>query len=187
MPVWPKYYAMEKLQATSFKQQAWNEGIKEPWYSKGKMRHENVFTFRPKPLIMSAGNRYILMVEDDPDDRQITNQTLKEIGFKVPIIYLTQSDKILSFLATHELPAIILIDFNSSPDNGVEILKTLKTNPDYQHIPVIILSESAAPAYVTECYRHGANTFIVKPFTTASTRKKIENFFTYWLEVAEVG
>jgi CheY-like chemotaxis protein len=138
-------------------------------------------------LIMAASNRYILMVEDDPDDRYITNQTLKELGFNVPIIYLTQSDKVFSYLAEHEAPAIILIDYNSSPDNGVEILKTLKSHPGYQHIPVIILSESAAPAYVTECYRHGANTFIVKPFTSAATRKKIESFFTYWLEVAEVG
>ena len=146
-----------------------------------------MFTFRVKPLTMSAGNRYILMVEDDPDDRHITNQTLKEIGFNVPIIYLTQSDKVLSFLAAHEAPAIILIDFNSNPDNGIEVLKTLKGHTAYRHIPVIILSESAAPTYVTECYRHGAHTFIVKPFTTAATRKKIENFFTYWLEVAEVG
>jgi len=137
--------------------------------------------------MMPAGNRYILMVEDDPDDRHITNQTLKEIGFNVPIIYLTQSDKVLPFLASHELPAIILVDYNCNPDDGVSILKSLKTNPDYCHIPVIILSESKVPAYVTQCYRHGANSYIVKPFTATTTRKKIENFFTYWLEVAEVG
>jgi CheY-like chemotaxis protein len=136
---------------------------------------------------MDTQPRYILMVEDDPDDRQLTQQTLQDIGLSVPIQFLSQSDEVFSFLERHVPPAIILIDYNISPDNGVEVLKSLKSHPAYRHIPVIILSESAAPTYVTECYRHGANTFVAKPFTSNGTRKKIESFFTYWLEVAEVG
>lgn len=136
---------------------------------------------------MDTQNRYILMVEDDPDDRYFTQQTLQDVGVSVPIQFLAQSNEVFSFLDSNEPPAIILIDYNISPDNGVEVLKSLKSHPAYRHIPVIILSESAAPAYVTECYRHGANTFVAKPFTSDGTRKKIESFFTYWLEVAEVG
>lgn len=136
---------------------------------------------------MTTPNRYILMVEDDPDDRYLTEQTLKDIGVSVPVTFLAESTEVFSFLATHEPPAIILIDYNISPDNGVEVLKALKGDARYRHIPVIILSESAAPAYVTECYHHGANTFVAKPFTSTGTRRKIESFFTYWLEVAEVG
>jgi CheY-like chemotaxis protein len=136
---------------------------------------------------MDTQPRYILMVEDDPDDRLLTQQTLQDIGLSVPIQFLAQSDEVFAFLERHAPPAIILIDYNISPDNGVEVLKSLKSHPAYRHIPVIILSESAAPAYVTECYRHGANTFVAKPFTSNGTRKKIESFFTYWLEVAEVG
>lgn len=136
---------------------------------------------------MTPHNRYILMVEDDPDDRYLTEQTLQDIGISVPLKFLSQSNEVLSYLGTHEPPAIILIDYNISPDSGVEVLKTLKSDARYRHIPVIILSESAAPAYVTECYRHGANTFVAKPFSSKDTRRKIESFFTYWLEVAEVG
>jgi CheY-like chemotaxis protein len=136
---------------------------------------------------MDTQNRYILMVEDDPDDRSLTQQTLQDIGISVPVKFLAQSDEVFSFLASHEPPAIILIDYNISPDSGVDVLKNLKTNAQYRHIPVIILSESASPAFVTECYRHGANTFVTKPFTSVGTREKIERFFTYWLEVAEVG
>lgn len=136
---------------------------------------------------MDTQHRYILMVEDDPDDRHLTQQTLQDIGLNVPIQFLSQSDEVFSFLERHAPPAIILIDYNISPDSGVEVLKSLKSHPAYRHIPVIILSESAAPTYVTECYRHGANTFVAKPFTSNGTRKKIESFFTYWLEVAEVG
>lgn len=136
---------------------------------------------------MTTSNRYILMVEDDPDDRYLTQQTLQDIGVSVPIKFLSQSNEVLSYLDTHETPAIILVDYNSSPDNGVEVLKSLKGDARYCHIPVIILSESAAPAYVTECYRHGASTFVAKPFTSGGTRRKIERFFTYWLEVAEVS
>ena len=131
-------------------------------------------------------HRYILMVEDDRDDRYLTEQTLQDIGLSVPIKYLSQSNEVGAFLSTHPHPALILIDYNISPDNGVAVLKSLKGDPRYRHIPVIILSDSAAPAYVTECYQNGANTFITKPITTDTTRKKIETFFTYWLEVAEV-
>ena len=153
----------------------------------GWQRREILFTFRTKALTMPINNRYILMVEDDPDDRHLTEQILQEIGHPVPITFLAQSNEVLPFLASNEPPAIILVDYNSSPDNGVEVLKNIKANLDYLHIPVIILSDSAAPEYVTECYRYGACTFVTKPFTTEATRKKIEHFFTYWLEVAEVG
>jgi CheY-like chemotaxis protein len=136
---------------------------------------------------MDTQSRYILMVEDDPDDRYLTQQTLQDIDMNVPVKFLTQSNTVFSFLESHEPPAIILIDYNISPDNGVEVLKDLKNHPKYRHIPVIILSESDDPVYVTECYLHGANSFVAKPFTFSGTQKKIEHFFKYWLEIAELG
>lgn len=55
---------------------------------------------------MSMDNRYILMGEDDPDDRHLTKLILQEIGHPVPITFLTQSNEVLPYLAANEPPAI---------------------------------------------------------------------------------
>ncbi|MEI6950142.1 response regulator [Paraflavisolibacter sp. H34] len=136
---------------------------------------------------MDTESRYILMVEDDPDDRYITQQTLQDIGRNIAVTFLTQSDKVFPFLERQELPAVILVDYDISPGNGLELLQELKRHPKYGHIPVIILGESDDPDLVRECYRQGANSFVAKPSTFGGTVKKIEHFFTYWLEIAELG
>jgi len=81
---------------------------------------------------------------------------------------------------------LILIDYNSTPDDGIEVLKKLKSNNAYNDIPVVILSDSDHPRYKNECYQNGASSFIKKPATAVATNKKIASFFNYWLTVVEV-
>lgn len=82
-------------------------------------------------------------------------------------------------------PSIILLDYNSRPLGGIDVLKKIKLNYQYNDIPVIILSEVADPVIVSECYRLGASSYITKPFTEKQAKQKIESFFSYWLSVAE--
>jgi CheY-like chemotaxis protein len=79
-----------------------------------------------------------------------------------------------------------LIDYNSVPDNGIQVLKRLKENPNYDDILVVILSDSNVGKYRNECYRYGASSFIKKPDTAKATNQKIASFFNYWFNVVEV-
>jgi CheY-like chemotaxis protein len=84
------------------------------------------------------------------------------------------------------LPALILLRFNAVPETGLQVLRTLKVNTAFQHLPVIILGESAPADLVAQCYSAGANTVINKPFTFELANTKISSFIKYWFDVAEL-
>ena len=142
-----------------------------------------ITTFISQTLTM---NRFVLMLEGDGDDRYITQQTLTELGIDIPIRFFSNSTALFDFLTSSARPALILIDYNSNPDNGLEVLKKLKSNANYNTIPVVILSDSDHPRYKNDCYKHGASSFIRKPDSIEATNKKIAAFFHYWFDVVEV-
>jgi CheY-like chemotaxis protein len=131
-------------------------------------------------------SKYVLMLEDDTDDRYITSETLSELGIDIDIKFFSNSNEVFKFLSTSEKPVLMLIDFNATPENGIEVLKKLKISEQYKEIPVVILSDNNIPQYRTKAYANGAASFIKKPDTHQQTREKIETFFRYWFEVAEV-
>jgi two-component system response regulator len=131
-------------------------------------------------------NRFVLMLEGDSDDRYITKQTLSELGIDVPIKFLYNSTEFFNFLSLSDKPVLILVDYNSSPDSGIEVLKKLKSDPACCDIPVVILSDSDHPRYKNECYTLGASSFIKKPHSLEATNKKIASFFNYWFDVVEI-
>jgi CheY-like chemotaxis protein len=131
-------------------------------------------------------SKFVLMLEDDTDDRYITSETLSELGINIEIKFFSNSNEVFKFLSTSDKPVLMLIDFNATPENGIEVLKKLKSNEQYKEIPVVILSDNNIPQYRTKAYANGAASFIKKPDTHQQTREKIETFFRYWFEVAEV-
>lgn len=130
--------------------------------------------------------KYVLMLEKDSDDRYITSETLSHLNIDIPIKYFSNSTEFFDFLSSAEKPALILSDYNSHPDNGLEVLKKLKAIPNLSDIPIVILSDSPHPRYKNECYQHGASSFIRKPDNIEATNKKIAAFFHYWFHVVEV-
>lgn len=129
---------------------------------------------------------YILMLEDDPDDRFITETTIKELGYATLIKFVKSSDELFSHLESDFKPILILLDHNSSPMGAIDILKDLKSKEEYKHIPVVVLSESASQNEVRECYANGASSYVQKPSSVEDTRSKINGFLEYWLRVVEV-
>jgi CheY-like chemotaxis protein len=130
---------------------------------------------------------FVLMLEEDPDDRQITESTLLELGFDIPVKYVSYSNELFDKLREDEKPSLILVDYNATPAPAVEILKELKGNADYRHIPTVVLGEGLPEHFIKECYQLGANSYITKPASDKITKDKIETFFKYWLNVAETA
>jgi CheY-like chemotaxis protein len=117
-------------------------------------------------------NPFVLMLEGDGDDRYITEQTLSEPDISVSMQFSSNSAEFFTVLSEERKPALILIDYNSVPDNGIQVLKTLRENPNYNDIPVVILSDSNLGKYRNECYRCGASSFIKnRTLPTPPTRK----------------
>jgi CheY-like chemotaxis protein len=135
---------------------------------------------------MPNKNLQILMLEEDRDDRDLTEAIMQEIGFTQMPVFFSKKKELFQFLEQTDQPCLILIDYNLSSGNSIEVLQQLKEHKIFSKFPVVILSESILPKYVQESYALGAATFIKKPNTMQDTRKTIELFFRYWFEVAEL-
>jgi CheY-like chemotaxis protein len=133
---------------------------------------------------MSEEKKLVFMLVADHDDRLITSDTLQQLGHNVPIRFLARTTELFAALK-EQTPSIILVDYNTSPDPGVEILKRLKSDERYSSIPVVILTDSPLWHYHAQCYSNGASTVIKKPATSQMTTQKIKTFFDYWINVAE--
>jgi len=130
------------------------------------------------------------MLDDDHDDRHITETVFAEKGYDVKLEFLDESDKVLTFLEDASidgtLPHLILLDLNMPRKSGFEVLKEIKSHFQFRQIPVVIISGTAYHEEVKECYLLGANSFVQKPLTDKLTQKKIETFVDYWFTVCEL-
>jgi CheY-like chemotaxis protein len=135
--------------------------------------------------------RNILMLEHDDDDRYITQSVFDENDYDVKLNFVNNSNELFGFLNDCEsqklaYPSLILLNHYAVPLNAVEILKDLKTNPKYWHIPVVVLSGTMNDQILHDCYSAGANSFIQKPALSSETSEKISTFIRYWFETVEL-
>ena len=132
------------------------------------------------------GNNYVLMLENDTDDRYITQSTLAELNLSVPVRYEYYSDGLVDVIDEKDIPGVILLAYNTSPEVGFGIIQQFRKHPAYRHIPVVVLTEELQPDLIRKYYLAGANTVIKKPSSVEQTNKKIKVFFDYWFDVAEL-
>lgn len=98
-----------------------------------------------KTFDMKPDQPYILMLEDDEDDRYITQTFFAANNFDVGIEFLSNSDDVLPWLENciakdKHSPSLILLDKHAPADGGIEVLKRLKSHPLFKVIPVVMIS-----------------------------------------------
>lgn len=135
--------------------------------------------------------RSILMLEHDDDDRYITQAVFDENHYPVTLHFVNNSDDLFAFLIScerslHPFPALILLNHYAAPLNSIEILRNLKANSKYAHIPVVVLSGTMDNEILRSCYTVGANSFVRKPATSRETNEKISSFIQYWFKTVEL-
>ncbi len=111
----------------------------------------------------------ILLVEDNPAEAMLAKLAMHETHYEYFIYVATDGEKAMDYLRhEHEapekgLPDLILLDLNLPMKSGKEVLKEIKSNETFKHIPLIVLSSSSNPRDIMECYRLYANCYITKP------------------------
>jgi CheY-like chemotaxis protein len=106
----------------------------------------------------------ILNVDDDPEDREFFCDALKTIDRTVLCLTAGSGIEALSMLQSHlPLPDYIFLDINMPMMDGKTCLRELKTIPELKEIPVIMYSTSTDTKEIRECYRLGADDFLIKP------------------------
>jgi CheY-like chemotaxis protein len=125
----------------------------------------------------------VLMIEDDIDDRYITDKYFLDNGYHINVEYFSSADEQIIQHVAGRMPHLILM----SGKYGLGILSKLKTHDIFRQIPVVILTEMSHPFNITDAYRLGANSVIVKPSTYELTKEKIQIFSKYWFSTVELS
>lgn len=134
----------------------------------------------------------ILLVEDDPEDLDLTVRALKEAHVCNRIQVARDGEEALEFLfcqGPHSgrdpncHPRLILLDLKLPKVDGLEVLDQIKRDPRTKAVPVVILTSSRQEQDLVQGYHLGANSYIQKPVDFDQFQSTIKNLGYYWLLV----
>jgi DNA-binding response OmpR family regulator len=137
----------------------------------------------------------ILLVEDNPDDVELTLHALREENLANRIHVARDGEEALEFLfcegahATRSFdqpPKLVLLDLKLPKVDGMEVLKRLKVDARTRTVPVVILTSSKEERDLINGYGLGANSYIQKPVDFEKFRETIKNIGLYWLVINQI-
>lgn len=137
---------------------------------------------------------FILIAEDDADDRFLLQTVFEEKGYTDRIEFVENGVELIDFLdniedkktSTPVYPAFILLDLNMPKKDGREALKEIKLHPVFKKIPVIVFTTTKSENEIKRCYELGANTYVVKPVSFDALIKVVEDIRSYWFNTASI-
>jgi len=132
----------------------------------------------------------ILMVEDNPDDEQLTLRAFAKNHLTNKIHVVRDGQEALDYvfckgkyadrnIANH--PHVILLDIKLPLIDGIEVLRRIKADERTRTIPVVMLTSSHEERDLVETYRLGVNSYIVKPVDFEQFTDSARSLGMYWL------
>lgn len=118
-------------------------------------------------------NKKILLAEDEILLLEIMKERLEANNYDV---ILAENGKEGSFKAMTERPDLILVDLLMPEVDGFEMIKIIRSNSDFQKIPIIAVSALGRQEDIDRAMQVGANDYVVKPFEASELLKKIEDY-----------
>lgn len=137
----------------------------------------------------------ILMVDDDKDDRMLTEKALRKNRVINPIHFLEDGEELMEYLqkkgkfsapGAAPTPCFVLLDLNMPRMDGRKALSLIKADPTLRKIPIVVLTTSQAEEDIVRSYSLGANSFITKPVQFESLVNLMDSLKQYWLEIVEL-
>ncbi|MGY3793880.1 response regulator [uncultured Aquimarina sp.] len=126
-------------------------------------------------------NLKILLIEDDEIERMKFTRVLKKNNYACKLEEATNGEEAVEILEDEtKTPDLILLDLNMPKMNGIEFLKSLKSNSQLKYVPVIILSTSNNHQDLKRCYEEGIAGYLVKPLKYEDYVEKIKALIEYW-------
>src|SRR5690349_10444945 len=125
----------------------------------------------------------ILLVEDSPNDAELTIRALKKNNLTNNLLHLDDGKEALDFLydEKNEMPKLILLDLKMPKVDGIDVLRKFKSDPKKRMIPIVILTSSKEERDVVESYKLGVNAYIVKPVDFEQFVKAVSQIGLFWL------
>ncbi|MDH6521367.1 CheY-like chemotaxis protein [Streptomyces sp. SAI-208] len=128
----------------------------------------------------------VLLVEDDPGDELMTREAFEDNKIGNTLHVVRDGEEALDFLYRRgdhteaPQPDLILLDLNLPKYDGRQVLEKIKSDPELAHIPVVVLTTSAAEEDILRSYKLHANAYVTKPVDLdqfIAAVRQIDDFF----------
>ncbi|MFY9224884.1 MAG: response regulator [Blastocatellia bacterium] len=132
----------------------------------------------------------ILLVEDNPQDLELTIRALRKANLANHIQVARDGEEAIEFIfcegpysnrKIEDKPKVILLDLKLPKIDGLEVLERIKNDKRTKDIPVVVLTSSREQKDVVESYQLGVNSYIVKPVSFDQFIEAVRNLGMYWL------
>ena len=133
---------------------------------------------------------HLLIVDDDIQQARLFEHLLNDLGPGPTCHHALSSSTALAFLRRsppHEKaprPDLIILDLNMPGTDGCETLKTIKSDPEFSCIPVIMFSASSDAEDIGRCYRANANAYLRKPMDLDTSFLFVRHIESFWFHTA---
>ena len=135
-------------------------------------------------------NKLIMLVEDNPDDEELTLRALRQSKIANEIAVTRDGSEALDFLFgkgkyegrdLSRLPAVILLDLKLPKLSGLDVLQRLRAEPTTKLIPVVVLTSSSEDEDMLRSYQSGANSYVRKPVEFRAFADSVTQLGLYWM------
>ncbi|MDF2463914.1 MAG: putative response regulator, CheY [Ramlibacter sp.] len=143
-----------------------------------------------------AADVAILVVEDNPDHRELILLALRECCEASRLAAVEDGTEALDFLFgrgsfagrdTRKQPRLVILDMKLTRVHGLDVLKAIRADAVTQSVPVVVLSGSTEKAELDSCYEAGANSVVRKTPDFDEMRRKMRQVYEFWVTVNEAN
>jgi len=130
----------------------------------------------------------ILLVEDNPGDVALVKRAFEDRSLPGTLHTVQTGDEALDWLyrrdefSTAPRPDMLLLDLNLPATSGHDVLATVKSDPDLQHVPVVVLTSSQSEEDLLTAYDDAANACLVKPVDPEAFADRIAALAEFWAD-----
>jgi two-component system response regulator len=132
--------------------------------------------------------RPILLVEDSPVDAEMTVDALRQAHLANPIVHVEDGVDCLDWLYARgnfagradEDPIVVLLDIKMPRMNGLDVLKLMRADERFRHLPVVILSSSREETDLARSWDLGVNAYVIKPVDVGQFFQAVHTLGQFW-------
>lgn len=144
--------------------------------------------------MVNMPGKMILLVEDNPDDEELTLRSLRQAKVANDIVVTRDGQEALDFVFGNgqyegrdvsRMPSVILLDLKLPKVNGLEVLQRLRANDRSKFVPVVVLTSSSEDEDMLRSYQFGANSYVRKPVVFGNFADAVAQLGIYWLILNE--
>ena len=134
----------------------------------------------------------ILLVEDNPGDARLAVEALKDSKVRNDLHHVKDGVEAMAFLRREEpymdapTPDLVLLDLNMPRKDGREVLAEMKDDPETRHVPVVVLTTSAAERDLVKTYDLHANAYVIKPLDLDQFIEVVQAIENFWFTVVKL-